>query len=320
MPATVNILRGLKERYETYHGCRIMDSALVLAAQLAKQYLTSRRLPDSAIDVMDESCTQVKIQRETRPEAIDILERQKVTLQMEIHALEREKDDQSKESLAAAQKALANVEDELGPKLAEFEAEKHQAEKINDLRKKIDELKAKADDAERKYDLATASDIRYYSIPQRQKELAELEAKEAEKIAEGKTGGVVGPEEVADIVARWTGVPVTALVSSEKQKLLKLEKTLSKSIIGQPMAIKAVANAIRLSRSGLNDQNRPIASFFLTGPSGSGKTLLAKTLAKAMFNDENAMVRIDCSELSASHSISRLIGSPQGYILSLIHI
>lgn len=314
VPATTNILRGLKERYETYHGCRITDSALVLAAQLAKQYLTSRRLPDSAIDVMDESCTQVKIQRETRPESIDILERQKVTLQMEIHALEREKDDASKERLEAAQRTLANVEDELQPKLAEFEAEKNQAEKITELRRRIDELKAKADDAERRYDLATASDIRYYSIPARQKELAELEAKEAEKVAEGKTGGVVGPEEVAEIVARWTGIPITALVSSEKQKLLRLEKTLAKSIVGQPLALKAVSNAIRLSRSGLNDQNRPIASFFLTGPSGSGKTLLAKTLAKAMFNDENALLRIDCSELSASHSISRLIGSPQGYV------
>jgi ATP-dependent Clp protease ATP-binding subunit ClpB len=162
--------------------------------------------------------------------------------------------------------------------------------------------------------LASASDIRYYSIPQRQKELAELEAKEAEKNADGKSGGVVTPEAIAEVVARWTGVPVTALVSSEKAKLLKLEKTLTRSIVGQPTAIKAVSNAIRLSRSGLNDQNRPIFSALLTGPSGSGKTSLAKTLAKAMFNDENAMIRIDCSELSAEHSISRLIGSPQGYV------
>ncbi|KAG7561865.1 hypothetical protein FFLO_02682 [Filobasidium floriforme] len=314
IPATTNILRGLKERYETYHGCRITDAALVLAAQLSRQYIPARRAPDSAIDVMDEACTQVKIQRETRPEAIDILERQKVTLQMEIHALEKEKDEASKERLEAAQKMLANVEEELAPELAEFEAEKSQADRVQELRRKIDELKAKADDAERRYDLASASDIRYYSIPQRQKELAELEAKEAEKNADGKSGGVVTPEAIAEVVARWTGVPVTALVSSEKAKLLKLEKTLTRSIVGQPTAIKAVSNAIRLSRSGLNDQNRPIFSALLTGPSGSGKTSLAKTLAKAMFNDENAMIRIDCSELSAEHSISRLIGSPQGYV------
>nr|ODN88259.1 heat shock protein [Cryptococcus depauperatus CBS 7841] len=310
VPDTVAIMRGIREKYETHHGVRIMDSALVLAAQLAKQYLTARRMPDSAIDLLDEAASAVKVARETRPEAIDELERKKLGLEVEVHALEREKDEASKERLEAAKKAIADVEDQLGPLKRDYENEKHLGDQIHELRKKIDQLKAKADEAERRYDLATAADIRYHSIPQREKKLQELETKEAEK----GTGQQVTPEMIAEVVAKWTGVPVSRLVETEKAKLLRLEKLIAKKVIGQPEAVKSVANAIRLNRSGLSNQNRPIASFLLVGPSGTGKTLLAKTLAGVMFNSEDAMVRIDASEYSEKHSISRLIGAGPGYV------
>ena len=311
VPDTVAIMRGIREKYETHHGVRIMDSALVLAAQLAKQYLTSRRLPDSAIDLLDEASSAVKVARETRPEAIDVLERQKLGLEVEVHALEREKDEASKERLEAAKKAIAEVEDQLGPLKREYENEKHLGDQINEVRRRIDELRAKADEAERRYDLATAADIRYHSIPQREAKLKELEQKEAER---GGAGQQVTPEMIAEVVAKWTGVPVSRLVETEKAKLLRLEKLISKKVIGQPEAVTAVSNAIRLSRSGLSNSNRPIASFLLVGPSGTGKTLLAKTLAEVMFNSPEAMVRIDASEYSEKHSVSRLIGSAPGYI------
>jgi len=311
VPDTVGIMRGIREKYETYHGVRIMDSALVLAAQLAKQYLTSRRLPDSAIDLLDEAAAAVKVARETKPEAIDELERRKLGLEVEVHALEREKDEASKERLETAKQAIADVEDKLGPLKHHYDNEKHLGDEINDLRRKIEELRAKADEAERRYDLATAADIRYHSIPNRETKLKELEAKEMER---GGAAQRVTPEMIAEVVARWTGVPVSTLVETEKAKLLRLERLISKKVIGQPEAVKAVANAIRLNRSGLSNQNRPIASFLLVGPSGTGKTLLAKTLAGVMFNSEEAMVRIDASEYSEKHSVSRLIGAAPGYI------
>lgn len=308
---TVAIMRGIRDKYETHHGVRIMDSALVLAAQLAKQYLTARRLPDSAIDLLDEAASAVKVARETRPEAIDELERNKLRLEVEIHALEREKDDASKERLERAKKAIADINDQLGPLKAEYENEKGLGDEIHELRRRIDELRSRADDAERRYDLATAADIRYQAIPQREAKLKELEQKEEER---GSTQQLVTPEMIADIVAKWTGIPVSRLVETEKAKLLHMEKLLSKKVVGQPEAVKAVANAIRLNRSGLGNQNRPIASFLLVGPSGTGKTLLAKTLAQQMFNSDEAMVRIDASEYSERHSISRLIGAGPGYV------
>jgi ATP-dependent Clp protease ATP-binding subunit ClpB len=303
-------MRGIREKYETHHGVRIMDSALVLAAQLAKQYLTARRLPDSAIDLLDEAASAVKVARETRPEAIDELERRKLSLEVEMHALEREKDEASKERLEAVKKSIADVEDQLGPLKREYENEKHLGDEIHELRRRIDELRGKADEAERRYDLATAADIRYHSIPQREQKLKELEQKEAER----GSGQQVTPEMIAEVVAKWTGIPVSRLVETEKAKLLRLERLISKKVIGQPEAVKAVANAIRLNRSGLSNQNRPIASFLLVGPSGTGKTLLAKTVAGVMFNSEEAMVRIDASEYSEKHAVSRLIGAAPGYI------
>jgi len=310
---TISILRGIREKYEVHHGVRILDGALIQAATLAHRYLTARRLPDSAIDLVDEACASVRVTRETAPEAIDKLQRRKLELEVEIHALEREKDVASKERLEIARKNIAEVEDQLKPLLAAYEAEKARGEELNNVRRKIDELKAKADDAERRYDLATASDLRYYALPDLQSRLEQLEAKRAEEQAEGSSD-VVTPDQIAEIVARWTGIPTTRLMSTEKEKLLRMEKILAESVVGQPEAVKAVANAIRLSRSGLRNAQRPIASFLFAGPSGTGKTLMTKTLATVLFDSPDAMIRIDGSEYSEKHSIARLIGSPPGYV------
>ncbi|OJT15823.1 Heat shock protein 104 [Trametes pubescens] len=316
VPETISILRGIREKYEVHHGVRIHDGALIAAATLAHRYLTSRRLPDSAIDLVDEACASVRVTRETAPEAIDKLQRRKLELEVEIHALEREKDDASKERLILARKAIADVDDQLKPLQAAYEAEKMRGDEINTVRRRIDELKAKADEAERRYDLATASDLRYYALPDLQNRLAQLEAKKAEEDSSTHGSGTdtVTPEQIAEIVARWTNIPTTRLMSTEKEKLLRMEKILAESVVGQPEAVKAVANAIRLSRSGLRNANRPIASFLFAGPSGTGKTLMSKTLATLLFDSPDAMIRIDGSEYSEKHSIARLIGAPPGYV------
>lgn len=313
---TIAILRGLREKYEVHHGVRILDNALVSAAQLAKRYLTARKLPDAAIDLVDESCADVTVSRETVPEAIDTLERRKVRLQIAMTALEREKDPQSKERLEETKLELAHVDDELAPMKAKFEAERAKGDELNNVRRRIEELRAKASDAERRYDLQTASDLMYYAIPDLEKRAEELQEQARKDEAEGKTNlaNSVTSDSIAAIVSRWTGIPVTRMMESERQKLLKLEKILHREIVGQDEAVKAVAQAIRLSRSGLSNQARPIASFLFCGPSGTGKTLMSKTLATYMFDDPDAMVRIDASEYSEKHSISRLIGAPPGYV------
>ncbi|KAG1899224.1 P-loop containing nucleoside triphosphate hydrolase protein [Suillus fuscotomentosus] len=312
---TISILRGIREKYEVYHGVRILDGALISAATLAHRYLTSRRLPDAAIDLVDEACASVRVTRETAPESIDKLQRRKLELEVEIHALEREKDQASQERLSVARKAIADVDDELQPLRAAYEAEKRKGDEINEVRRKIDNLRAKADEAERRYDLATASDLRYYALPDLQNRLEALQAKKFEEDA--KIGGgtdTVTPEQIAEIVGRWTAIPVTRLMSTEKEKLLRMERILADYVVGQPEPVKAVANAIRLSRSGLANAQRPIASFLMAGPSGTGKTLLSKTLATILFDTPDAMIRIDGSEYSEKHSIARLIGAPPGYV------
>ncbi|KII94395.1 hypothetical protein PLICRDRAFT_675583 [Plicaturopsis crispa FD-325 SS-3] len=312
---TISILRGIREKYEVHHGVRILDGALISAATLAHRYLTARRLPDAAIDLVDEACASVRVTRETSPENIDKLQRKKLELEVEIHALEREKDDTSKERLKLAKKAIAETEEELQPLVAAYENEKRRGDEINETRRKIDELKAKADEAERRYDLATVSDIRYYAIPDLQAVLKRLQdKKDEEDAAAGGDANAVTPEAIAEIVGRWTSIPVTRLMSTEKEKLLRMERILAESVVGQPEAVKSVANAIRLSRSGLGNASRPIASFLMAGPSGTGKTLLSKTLATLLFDSPDAMIRVDGSEYSEKHSISRLIGSPPGYV------
>lgn len=222
----------------------------------------------------------VRVTRETAPEAIDKLQRRKLELEVEIHALEREKDQASKDRLVIARKAIAEVDEQLRPLQAQYESEKARGDEIQNVRRKIDELKAKADEAERRYDLATASDLRYYALPDLQARLAQLETKKAEEDAQmGGGSDTVTPEQIAEIVARWTNIPVTRLMSTEKEKLLRLERILGEQVVGQPEAVKAVANAIRLSRSGLRNAQRPIASFLMAGPSGTGKTLLSKTVS-----------------------------------------
>lgn len=244
----------------------------------------------------------VRVTRETAPEAIDKLQRRKLELEVEIHALEREKDEASKERLKIARKAIADVDDQLQPLQAAYEAEKHRGDEVNTVRRRLDELKAKADDAERRYDLATASDLRYYAIPELQHRLAELEAhKSAEQVEAGKDA--VTPDQIAEIVARWTSIPVTKLMSTEKEKLLRMEKILAESVVGQPEAVKAVANAIRLSRSGLRNASRPIASFLFAGPSGTGKTLMTKTVSQFLFR-LGIRLRLTC--VTACYSALRL--------------
>ncbi|KIJ21757.1 hypothetical protein PAXINDRAFT_64507 [Paxillus involutus ATCC 200175] len=316
VPETISILRGIREKYEVHHGVRILDSALISAATLARRYLTSRRLPDAAIDLVDEACASVRVTRETAPEVIDKLQRRRLELEVEIHALERENDEASKERLAIARKAMADIDDELQPLRAAYEAQKKLGDEINNVRKRIDELKAKADDAERRYDLQVASDIRYYALPELQSRLEKLQTKAAEQEVNGTTSpDTVTPEHIAEIVGRWTSIPVTRLMSTEKEKLLRMEHVLAESVVGQPEAVKAVANAIRLSRSGLADAQQPIASFLMAGPSGTGKTLMSfYKLATVLFDSPDAMVRIDASEYSEKHSIARLIGAPPGYV------
>jgi ATP-dependent chaperone ClpB len=311
---TISILRGIREKYEIHHGVRILDPALIAAAQLSDRYLTNRRLPDKAIDLVDEACANVRVNRETAPEEIDKMQRRKLELEVEIHALEREKDDASKERLSLARKAIADINDKLGPLQAAYEAERSRGDEITQARRRIDELKAKADEAERRYDLATASDLRYYAVPELQAKLERLEKAKEEEAAAGSGKDVVTPEHIAEIISKWTNIPVTRLMSTEKEKLLRMEKLLAESVVGQPEAVRAVANAIRLSRSGLRNEQRPIASFLFAGPSGTGKTLLTKTLATVLFDSPEAIIRIDASEYSEKHAISRLIGAPPGYI------
>ncbi|CEQ38850.1 SPOSA6832_00325 [Sporobolomyces salmonicolor] len=326
VPETISILRGIKERYEVHHGVTILDSALVAAATLAHRYLTSRKLPDAAIDCVDEACSAVRIARESRPEEIDNLERQKLQLEIELHALQTElardkHDEVAKSKIEETKKAIAAIDDQLAPIKARFEAEKAKTDEINRIRQRIDELTAKAADAERRYDLATAADLTHYAIPELQNRLAKLEQekKEEEKLlreegGEVLAGDTVTPEAIQQVVAQWSGIPVTSMKMSEKQKLLRMEKLLRKEVVGQDEAVAAVSNAIRLNRSGLSNQDRPIASFLFVGPSGTGKTQLAKALAKFLFDSSEAMLRIDASEYSEKHSVSRLIGAPPGYV------
>jgi len=320
---TVSILRGLKEKYETFHGVTILDGAIVAAATLASRYLTQRRLPDSAVDLIDEATAAVRVERESQPEALDNLERRLRQLQIEIHALEREKDEMSKARLREAKAEAANVEEELKPMREKYESEKERSKEIQEAKIKLDQLKVKLADADRTRDYATASDLQYYAIPDLEQRIGKLEAEKQRADAEiynrrGVVGepmitDAVGPDQINEIVSRWTGIPVTRLKTTEKEKLLQMEKHLGQVVVGQREAVNAVSNAIRLQRSGLANPNQP-PSFLFCGPSGTGKTLLTKALAEFLFDDAKAMIRFDMSEYQERHSLSRMIGAPPGYV------
>ena len=324
IPETVSILRGLKEKYEVHHGVNIQDGAIVAAATLAARYLTARRLPDSAVDLIDEAAAAVRVTRESQPEILDTMERKLRQLQIEIHALEREKDDAAKSRLAQAQAEAANVQEELQPLREKYESEKQRSRDIQEQKMKLDVLKVKQEEAERNKDIETASDLKYYAIPNVKARIDQLEAERVRADAEqsarrGSDAGNalltddVGPDQINEIVARWTGIPVTRLKTSEKDKLLQMEKYLGKIVVGQKEAVTSVSNAIRLQRSGLSNPNQP-PSFLFCGPSGTGKTLLTKALAEFLFDDPKAMIRFDMSEYQERHSLSRMIGAPPGYV------
>ena len=323
LPETVSILRGLKEKFEVHHGVKILDAAIVAAATLAARYLTQRRLPDSAVDLIDEAAAAVHVTRESQPEALDTMERRLRQLQIEIHALERENDPASKARLEAAKLEMANVKEELVPMREHYESERQRSKDIQELKLKLDQLKVKREEAERLGDIQTASDLVYYAIPDTTKRIQTLEEDRARADAEassrrGSVGDIlitdaVGPDQINEIVARSTGIPVNRLKTTEKDKLLHMEKHLSKIVVGQKEAVQSVSNAIRLQRSGLSNPNQP-PSFLFCGPSGTGKTLLTKALAEFLFDDPKAMIRLDMSEYQERHSLSRMIGAPPGYV------
>jgi ATP-dependent Clp protease ATP-binding subunit ClpA len=324
VPETISILRGLKERFEVHHGVNISDGAIVTAAQLAARYLTQRRLPDSAVDLIDEAAAAVRVARESQPEILDSLDRKLRQLKIEIHALQREKDDASQARLAQAKQDASNVEEELRPLREKYDSERSRGKAIQEAKQKLDQLRVRLDEANRSGDDSRAADLQYYAIPEQETFIKSLEKEK--KAADAAlshsdnpdSGGslitdIVGPDQINEIVARATGIPVTRLKATEKDKLLNMEKVLGKIVVGQKEAVQAVSNAIRLQRSGLSNPNSP-PSFLFCGPSGTGKTLLTKALAEFLFDDPKAMIRLDMSEYQERHSLSRMIGAPPGYV------
>ncbi len=309
---TVSILRGLQERYELHHGVRITDSAIVAAAELSHRYISDRFLPDKAIDLIDEAASRLRLEIDSMPEELDRIERQIRQLEIEREALKREKD-QSK--IKNIEKELADLEEQRKSMRAQWDMERELIQKTRDLKQAIETARNRAEKLEREGDYEKVAELRYGTIKQLETELEEANEKLAE-IQEGRAmlKEEVEYEDIADIVARWTGIPVRKMMQSERQKLIMLEDELHKRVVGQDPAIEAVSNAVRRSRAGLQDENRPIGSFFFLGSTGVGKTELARSLADFLFNDENAMVRIDMSEYMERHSVSRLVGAPPGYV------
>lgn len=311
---TISILRGLKERYEVHHGVRIADNALVLAAQLANRYIQGRFLPDKAIDLVDEACANTRVQLDSQPEVIDALHRKHLRLEIEATALAKEQDVASQQRLAKVQEELARIEEELKPLIAMYQRERGRIDGIRQLNQKLDELRVKAAEAERRHDLTLAADLRYFAIPEVQKKLEELQQQEQPKDENSLLTEVITEDQIAEVVSRWTGIPVNKLNETEAKRLLTLGERLKRRVIGQDQAVKAVAEAILRSRSGLGKQNQPIGSFLFLGPTGVGKTELAKAIAAELFDDDSHIVRIDMSEYMEKHSVSRLIGAPPGYV------
>ncbi|HKH55611.1 MAG TPA: ATP-dependent chaperone ClpB, partial [Propionibacteriaceae bacterium] len=309
---TIAILRGLRERYEAHHKVVITDAALVAAATLSHRYITSRQLPDKAIDLVDEAASRLRMEIDSSPEEIDALRRTVERMKMQRFALEKESDPGSVDRLHRLDEELANAEEELRALEARWEAEKQGLNRVGELKKQIDELRVVADRALREGDLVRASEISYGEIPALEKELQE--ADEAESELPSMVSEQVGPNDVAEVVSNWTGIPVGRLLQGETEKLLSMEDRIGERLIGQQRAVRAVSDAVRRSRAGISDPNRPTGSFLFLGPTGVGKTELAKSLAEFLFDDDHAMVRIDMSEYSEKHSVARLVGAPPGYI------
>jgi ATP-dependent Clp protease ATP-binding subunit ClpB len=312
---TIAILRGLKERYEVHHGVRITDGALVAAATLAHRYIGDRFLPDKAIDLIDEAASRLRIEIDSMPQEIDEVERRIVQLQIEEQALRKESDPESRERLKKLQAELADLRERASTLKAKWGAEKVAIQSIRSIKEQVDALKAEAERATRQGDLNRAAEITYGRVPSLQRDLQAAERRLAELQAEGKfLKEEVEPEEVAEIVSGWTGIPVSRMMESERERLVRLEDELHRRVVDQREAITAVANAIRRSRAGLQDPNRPIGSFLFLGPTGVGKTETARALAEFLFDDEGALVRLDMSEYMEKHSVARLIGAPPGYV------
>jgi ATP-dependent Clp protease ATP-binding subunit ClpB len=310
---TVGILRGLKDRYEVHHGVRITDSALVAAATLSDRYITSRFLPDKAIDLVDEAGSRLRMEIDSRPVEIDEVERLVRRLEIEEMALEKEDDAASKERLEKLRAELADYKEKLSELTTRWQNEKNAIDVVRGFKEELEILRGEADRAERDGDLAKASELRYGRIPEVEKKL-DAALPQAEAQANVMLKEEVGPDDIADVVAAWTGIPAGRLLEGETAKLLRMEDELGRRVVGQKAAVQAVSDAVRRSRAGVADPNRPTGSFLFLGPTGVGKTELAKALADFLFDDERAMVRIDMSEYGEKHSVARLVGAPPGYI------
>ncbi|AVO36858.1 ATP-dependent chaperone ClpB [Pukyongiella litopenaei] len=308
---TISILRGIKEKYELHHGVRISDSALVAAANLSHRYITDRFLPDKAIDLVDEAASRLRMEVDSKPEELDQLDRQILQMQIEEEALKREDDAASRDRLETLQKDLAGLQERSAGMTAQWQAERDKLAGARDLKEQLDKARAELEIAKREGNLAKAGELSYGIIPGLEKQLADAEGRENSGLMVEEA---VRPEQIAAVVERWTGIPTAKMLEGEREKLLRMEDELHARVIGQNAAVRSVANAVRRARAGLNDENRPLGSFLFLGPTGVGKTELTKAVASFLFDDDNAMVRIDMSEFMEKHSVARLIGAPPGYV------
>ncbi|HSC17572.1 MAG TPA: ATP-dependent chaperone ClpB [Rhizomicrobium sp.] len=307
---TISILRGLKEKYEVHHGVRVTDSAIVAAAQLSNRYITDRFLPDKAIDLMDEAASRLRMQIDSKPEELDELDRRIIQLKIEREALRKESDKASRDRLSTLEGELANLEEQSASLTARWQEEKKSVQNTQSLKERLDAARQEVEIAQRRGDFGRAGELTYGVIPDLEKKLKVIEEKESVALV----NEAVTPENIAQVVSRWTGIPVDKMLEGERAKLLHMEQSLEKRVVGQNEAVRAVSNAVRRARAGLQDPNRPIGSFLFLGPTGVGKTELTKALAEFLFDDDTAMVRVDMSEFMEKHSVARLIGAPPGYV------
>ena len=308
---TVSILRGIKEKYELHHGVRISDSALVSAAMLSHRYITDRFLPDKAIDLVDEAASRLRMEVDSKPEELDALDRQILQMQIEAEALKKEDDAASRSRLEKLEKELADLQERSAEMTAKWQSERDKLEGARGLKEQLDRARADLEIAKREGNLAKAGELSYGVIPQIERQLSEAETQEADGLMVEEA---VRPEQIAEVVERWTGIPTSKMLEGEREKLLRMEEELGRRVVGQKAAVRAVSNAVRRARAGLNDENRPLGSFLFLGPTGVGKTELTKAVAEYLFDDDSAMVRVDMSEFMEKHAVARLIGAPPGYV------